>query len=67
MAQAEQALQRFQWVGVTDLYEPSLCLLHYMANGCLPVCVCVCVCVCVRVCVCVCVCARARVCVCTYI
>ena len=33
IAQAEQALERFQWVGVTDLYEPSLCLLHYMANG----------------------------------
>eukprot|EP00536_Pseudo-nitzschia_multiseries_P000244 jgi/Psemu1/299932/fgenesh1_kg.3_\ len=25
-----------EWVGVTDLMEPSLCLLHYQANGTLP-------------------------------
>jgi hypothetical protein len=30
------ALRRFEWVGLTDLFEPSLCLLHYQANGSLP-------------------------------
>jgi hypothetical protein len=32
-----EAMQNFEWVGITDLYEPSLCLLHYQANGTLPV------------------------------
>ena len=30
------SMRRFEWVGLTDLYEPSLCLLHYQANGTLP-------------------------------
>ena len=34
--QAIAALRRFEWVGLTDLFEPSLCLLHYQANGTLP-------------------------------
>ena len=25
------SLHRFEWVGVTDLFEASLCLLHYQA------------------------------------
>ena len=34
--EAIAALRRFEWVGLTDLFEPSLCLLHYQANGTLP-------------------------------
>ena len=30
------ALYHFEWVGLTDLFEPSLCLLHYQANRTLP-------------------------------
>lgn len=30
------ALHRFEWVGLTDLYEHSVCLLHFQANGSLP-------------------------------
>ena len=30
------ALRRFEWVGLTDLFDHSLCLLHYQANGSLP-------------------------------
>mmetsp|Transcript_423 Transcript_423/g.1085 ORF Transcript_423/g.1085 Transcript_423/m.1085 type:complete len:953 (+) Transcript_423:294-3152(+) len=30
------SLRVMEWVGVTDLMEPSLCLLHYQANGTLP-------------------------------
>ena len=30
------ALHRFEWVGLTDLFDHSLCLLHYQANGTLP-------------------------------
>ena len=33
---ALSVLSQLEWVGVTDLYEPSLCLLHYMANRSLP-------------------------------
>ena len=29
-------LQRFEWVGLTDLFEHSICLLHFQANGSLP-------------------------------
>ena len=29
-------LRRFDWVGLTDLYEHSVCLLHFQANGSLP-------------------------------
>jgi len=35
----EPALSRlhaFEWVGLTDLLEPSVCLLHYQASGSLP-------------------------------
>ena len=30
------ALDAFEWVGLTDLFDHSLCLLHYQANGTLP-------------------------------
>ena len=30
------SLYRFEWIGITDLYEHSLCLLHYQANQTLP-------------------------------
>jgi len=30
-------LHRFEWVGLTDLFDHSLCLLHFQANGSLPV------------------------------
>ena len=30
------AMERMEWVGLTDLFEPSLCLLHYQSNGSLP-------------------------------
>ena len=33
---AGPARSKFEWVGLTDLMEPSLCLLHYQANGSLP-------------------------------
>ena len=36
IADAMAAMQRFEWIGLTDLFEPSLCLLHYQANGTLP-------------------------------
>jgi len=29
-------LRRFEWVGLTDLYDHSVCLLHFQANGSLP-------------------------------
>ncbi|CAB9501839.1 expressed unknown protein [Seminavis robusta] len=34
--QALQSLHRMEWVGITDLFHPSLCLLHYQANQTLP-------------------------------
>jgi hypothetical protein len=38
---ALESLAKFEWVGLTDLFEPSLCLLHYQANRTLPAeCVC---------------------------
>lgn len=30
------SVRRFEWVGLTDLYDHSVCLLHYQANGTLP-------------------------------
>ncbi len=30
------ALRRFEWVGLTDLFDHSVCLLHFQANGSLP-------------------------------
>lgn len=33
---ALSSLRRMEWVGITDLMEPSMCLLHYQANGTLP-------------------------------
>jgi len=33
---ARAALHRFEWIGLTDLFEPSLCLLHFQSNGSLP-------------------------------
>ncbi|KAL3906704.1 MAG: hypothetical protein SGPRY_010451 [Prymnesium sp.] len=30
------SLRRFEWVGITDLFDHSLCLLHFQANGSLP-------------------------------
>lgn len=36
LQEALASLRRFEWVGITDLYEPSLCLLHYQANQTLP-------------------------------
>ena len=30
------SLHRFEWFGLTDLFEHSLCLLHYQANQTLP-------------------------------
>lgn len=39
--EAVAAMEKMEWVGVTDLFEPSLCLLHYQANGTIPpVCIC---------------------------
>ena len=32
-AAAIAAMERMEWVGLTDLFEPSLCLLHFQANG----------------------------------
>ena len=29
-------LQQFDWVGLTDLFEHSVCLLHFQANGTMP-------------------------------
>merc|ERR1712183_408647 len=31
------SMRRFEWIGLTDLFEQSLCLLHFQANGSLPV------------------------------
>ena len=36
LAAALAILHRFDWVGLTDLYDQSVCLLHYQANGSLP-------------------------------
>jgi len=36
LADAMAAMQRFEWIGLTDLFEPSLCLLHFQANSTLP-------------------------------
>ena len=33
---ATKALERFEWFGITELFMPSLCLLHYQANQELP-------------------------------
>ena len=33
---ALDSLRSFEWVGLTDLFDHSLCLLHYQANGSLP-------------------------------
>lgn len=33
---ALDAVRRFEWVGLTDLYDHSVCLLHYQANATLP-------------------------------
>ena len=33
LAAALATLRRFDWVGLTDLYDQSVCLLHYQANG----------------------------------
>eukprot|EP00931_Biecheleriopsis_adriatica_P115510 TRINITY_DN91299_c0_g1_i1.p1 TRINITY_DN91299_c0_g1~~TRINITY_DN91299_c0_g1_i1.p1 ORF type:complete len:392 (+),score=51.33 TRINITY_DN91299_c0_g1_i1:37-1176(+) len=30
------SMRRLEWVGLTDLFEPSLCLLHFQANRSLP-------------------------------
>jgi hypothetical protein len=30
---ALEALDRFEWFGITELFVPSLCLLHYQSNG----------------------------------
>ena len=35
-ARASANLRSFEWVGLTDLMDHSLCLLHYQANGSLP-------------------------------
>jgi hypothetical protein len=32
LEEALEALRRMEWIGITDLYHPSLCLLHYQAN-----------------------------------
>ena len=32
LEKALETLHRLEWVGITDLYHPSLCLLHYQAN-----------------------------------
>ncbi|CAK9080736.1 unnamed protein product [Durusdinium trenchii] len=36
LEEANRTLHEFDWVGLTDLYEHSMCLLHYQANGSLP-------------------------------
>ena len=33
---ALRSMREMEWIGVTDLFEPSICLLHYTANGTLP-------------------------------
>ncbi|CAE7472831.1 GIP [Symbiodinium sp. CCMP2456] len=33
---ALETLRRFDWVGLTDLFEQSICLLHFQSNGSLP-------------------------------
>ena len=41
LSSAIASLHRFEWVGLTDLFEHSLCLLHFQAGGALPAeCVC---------------------------
>lgn len=35
-AEANASLHSFDWIGLTDLFEHSVCLLHYQANGSLP-------------------------------
>lgn len=30
------SLRSFDWIGLTDVFEPSVCLLHYQASGTLP-------------------------------
>ena len=32
LEEALPALRRMEWIGITDLYHPSLCLLHYQSN-----------------------------------
>ncbi|CAK0795980.1 unnamed protein product, partial [Prorocentrum cordatum] len=34
--EALASMRRFEWIGLTDLFEPSLCLLHFQANRTLP-------------------------------
>ena len=34
--EALESLYRMEWVGITDLFHPSLCLLHFQANQTLP-------------------------------
>eukprot|EP00435_Cladocopium_sp_Y103_P049365 s542_g14.t2 len=34
--EANASLHSFDWIGLTDLFEHSVCLLHYQANGSLP-------------------------------
>ena len=34
--EALAALHQMEWIGLTDLFHPSLCLLHYQANQKLP-------------------------------
>ncbi|CAJ1431126.1 unnamed protein product [Effrenium voratum] len=34
--EALESLQQFHWVGLTDLMEQSVCLLHFQHNGTLP-------------------------------
>ena len=36
LEEALNNLRRMEWIGITDLYHPSLCLLHYQANQTLP-------------------------------
>ena len=33
---ALETLEKFEWFGITELFMPSLCLLHYQTNGVLP-------------------------------
>ena len=36
LEEALQSLYRMEWVGITDLFHPSLCLLHFQTNQTLP-------------------------------
>ena len=36
LEEAVEALHRLEWIGLTDLYHESLCLLHYQTNQKLP-------------------------------